>query len=149
MRSWNIAHAVEGLRDIALDGTLAFTSAGRMAARAGGRARHPEAAIATVVRRHANGVAVGGFLTGLGGFLTLLVALPVNVVEFHLQAIRMVGAIARLRGYDLTDERVRTAVLLSVAGDDSHAILRQAGLGLGGISGRLTDQLTGRMPPGP
>jgi hypothetical protein len=30
----------------------------------------------------------------VGGFITLPVALPVNVLEFYVQATRMVGAIA-------------------------------------------------------
>lgn len=141
-----VTRLVETFRDIGLDGKFTFASAGRVAARAKGRHRPTGQAITKVVRRHTYGVGVGGFVTGLGGFLTLAVALPVNVVEFHLQAIRMVGAIARLNGYDLNDDRVRTAVLLTVAGDDSHEILRQAGLG--SVSGHIADELSGRIPPG-
>ena len=141
-----VTRAVERFRDIGLDGKFTFASAGRVAARAKGRHHHPERAIDRVVRQHLWGVGVGGFVTGLGGFLTLPVALPVNVAEFYLQATRMVGAMARLRGYDLADDRVRTAVMLTLAGEDSRDILQQAGLG--SVSGHVTDALGGRLAPG-
>ena len=35
------------------------------------------------------------------------VAVPVNVAEFYVQATRMVGGIATLRGYDLAEPEVR------------------------------------------
>src|SRR5690606_37311924 len=71
---------------------------------------------------------IGGFLTGLGGFVTMPVSLPVNLAEFYIQAVRMVAAIAHLRGYDLDDERIRTAVLLTMVGSDSDEVLRKAGM---------------------
>ena len=52
----------------------------------------------------------GGFITGVGGF-SPCPWLPVNVVEFHVQAARMVSAIAILRGHDVGDSQVRKAVL--------------------------------------
>ena len=42
--------------------------------------------------------AAGGFITGVGGLWAMPLALPVNVVEFYVQAARMVSAIATLRG---------------------------------------------------
>ena len=67
--------------------------------------------------------AIGGFVTSVGGFVTMPVALPVNVVEFYVQATRMVAAIATLRGYDVNDPRVRTAVLLTLVGSDADEVL--------------------------
>ena len=68
-----------------------------------------EKAIAALARRTTLTGGIGGFVTGVGGFVTMPVALPVNVAEFYLQAVRMVGAVAVLRGYDVDDPRVRTA----------------------------------------
>lgn len=139
-----VSKAVEAFRDVGLDGKLTFASAGKVASRARRRHRNPEAAIKRIVRRHTRGVAIGGFATGLGGFLTMPVALPLNVAEFYLQATRMVGAIAAVRGYDLSDDEIRTAVLVTLVEDDAGDILRQAGLGA--VSGRVSDQLAGRLP---
>ncbi len=67
-----------------------------------------EKAIAALARRSMVGGGIGGFVTGFGGFVTMPVSLPVNVAEFYLQAVRMVGGIATLRGYDVDEPRVRT-----------------------------------------
>ena len=55
------------------------------------RTSDPEEGVERVVRLHVVGGAVGGFVTGLGGFVTMPVALPVNIAEFYIQATRMVG----------------------------------------------------------
>jgi len=46
-----------------------------------------------------------GFLTGVGGMLTLPVAIPANLVGVLYIQIRMIGAIAHLRGYDVRNDR--------------------------------------------
>jgi hypothetical protein len=89
--------------------------------------------------------AAGGFLTGLGGFVTMPVALPANILEFYVQATRMVGAIASLRGYDITDERIRTAVLLTLVGSKSDDVLKKAGMSTGG--GRVASMALKNLPP--
>ncbi len=141
-----VTRTMETLRDIGLDGKFTFASAGRVAARAKGPRGNPEHAINRVVRRHLRGVGIGGFVTGLGGFLTLPVALPLNVVEFYLQATRTVGAIARLRGYDLNDDNVRAAVMLTLVGEDSREIVAQAGLDP--VTSAVTEVLAGKLPKG-
>jgi hypothetical protein len=73
------------------------------------------------------------------------VALPLNVVEFYVQATRMVGAIATLRGYDVNDPHVRTAVLLTLVGSDADEVLAKAGLATG--SGRVVSYAARRLPP--
>lgn len=90
------------------------------------------AAVERIVSQHTIGGAAGGFLTGLGGFVTLAVALPANLVEFYVQATRMVAAVAWLRGYDLADNRVRTAILLTEVGSNAHDILAKAGISTSG-----------------
>ena len=57
--------------------------------------------------------------------------MPVNVAEFYVQATRMVGAIATLRGYDVRDPHVRTAVLLTLVGAKADEVLAKAGLTTG------------------
>lgn len=66
-----------------------------------------------------------GFVTSLGGFITMPVALPANVTGFYLLATRMVAAVAKARGYDLTQPHIRSAVLLSLVGADADDLLSQ------------------------
>ena len=105
-----------------------------------------ERAVARLARQTLVTGSIGGFVTGLGGFVTMPVSLPVNVAEFYLQAVRMVGGIASLRGYDLEEPRVRTAVLLTLVGSDSHEVLEKAGMTT--ASGRITSYALKGLPPG-
>ena len=137
---------VETFRDIGLDGKLTYSSAQATAQRAQrGRARnHPEKAVRRIIRRHRRGVTAGGFLTGLGGLFTLPLLLPTNVAEFYIQATRMVGAIASVRGYDVQDEEIRARVLATLVGEESGEVLKN--VGLGPVAGAATRTVAGRLP---
>jgi hypothetical protein len=72
-----------------------------------------------------------GFITGLGGFVTLTVAVPSALVASWLIQARMAGAIARIYGHDIEAEGVRTLILLSLAGDVAKEAMADLGLNLG------------------
>ena len=57
-----------------------------------------------------------GFVSNLGGVVTLAVTIPANISGVAIVQARMVAAIAHLRGYDLDDQRVRTAILATLMG---------------------------------
>jgi hypothetical protein len=57
-------------------------------------------------------------LTSVGGVFTAMVTIPANITGLGLIQIRMVAAIAHLRGYDLEDARVQNAVLACLLGED-------------------------------
>jgi EcsC protein family len=137
------AGLVERLLDVGIDGRGRFAPAQAVADAA--RREHPdvEAAVDAVVRRHLRLAATNGFVTSLGGFVTLPVALPANVVGFYAVATRMVAAVAALRGYDLSSPGVRDAVMLTLVGADADDLLRKAGVPTGG---RLASLATQRLP---
>lgn len=138
----------ESFRDIGLNGAFKYSSAEKVAHTASKRARGNEKkAIRRVVRHHRRGVTAAGFLTGLGGLFTLPLLLPANVFEFYVQATRMVGAIASIRGHDLDDDEVRSRVLAALVGEESEDVL--AGIGLGPIAGAATNQIVKRLPQSP
>jgi hypothetical protein len=136
---------VERLMDIGIDGRGPIDSAQLIADKS--RSAHPDAdaAIDAVVRKHLKIAAAGGFVTGLGGFVTLPIALPVNVAEFYLIATRMVASIACLRGYDLRQPEIRSAVLLTLVGADADDLLRKAGVAVA-PGGRLAALAAERLP---
>ncbi|WP_226913413.1 EcsC family protein [Gephyromycinifex aptenodytis] len=137
------AKMVERLLDVGIDGKASFDSASKVAREAQSRRSDPERAIDDIVGQHMRLVAGNGFVTGLGGFITLPVALPANVVGFYVLATRMVAAIAAVRGYELKDEGVRAAVLLSLVGADASDLLKKVGYT---SSGRLASLAAERMP---
>ncbi|MEH3079189.1 MAG: hypothetical protein PGN11_21440, partial [Quadrisphaera sp.] len=73
------------------------------------------------------------------------VALPANLLGYYVIATRTVAGTAALRGYDLSSEEVRSAVLLVLADEDGGALLAKFGLaGPGGLVTRLArKQLAG------
>ncbi len=80
-------------------------------------------AIREVVDSHVTLAGAQGFLTNIGGLVTMAVAIPANISGLALLQVHMVGGIAHLRGYRLTDPRVRNAVLACMLGADGVSSL--------------------------
>jgi hypothetical protein len=76
-----------------------------------------------LVRSHARLAATQGFLTNIGGLVTLAVSIPANVTGLTLVQLRLHAAIAHLNGLDLATAPVRSAVLVSLLGHDETASL--------------------------
>ena len=69
-----------------------------------------------------------GFITGLGGFATLPITIPASLGASWLLQARMAAAIAKIYGYDLNDERVKTMILCVIIGQDLKEVCKQAGI---------------------
>ena len=131
--------------DTGLEGRGLIRSADRVAADALRGAENQEAAIERLVRDHIAAASVGGFVTVAGGYRTPLpLALSVSLAEFYVLATRMVGAIAVVRGYDVRQPEVRTAVLLTLVAARSDEALTEEGIG----AGKLPRMALRRLPPG-
>ena len=139
-----VTRLIQQVLQIGIEGRGPFGSASSVADKARVKAGSAEAAIDDVVAQHVRGGAIGGFATSLGGFVTMVAAVPANVFEFYVQATRMVAGIAHLRGYDVHDPQIRTAILLALVGSNSAAILNKAGINLAG--GTLSQLATRSLP---
>ena len=133
------------LMDVGIDGKGRFDSAAEVAQRAlqdsGGDV---DGAIDKIVSDHRRLAAAGGFVTGLGGFVTMTVSLPANIAGFYALATRMTAAIAHVRGYDLRNPDLRSAILLALIGGEADALLKKAGVV---STGRLASLATRGLPP--
>jgi hypothetical protein len=118
---------IERLMDVGIDGKAPFDSARNVADAALAGHSGAEYSIDALVRSHLRLAAAGGFVTSLGGFVTLPIALPANVFGFYVIATRLVAGIASIRGYDITRPEVRSAVLLALVGADADDLLKKAG----------------------
>jgi len=108
--------------EIALDGYGRFPSAKTVAARHLQRHSGSEAgAIQSLIDVHVRLASAQGFVTNLGGIVALPVTVPANLTGVAVLQVRMVGAIAHLRGYDLDDHRVRTALVMCLLGGERIA----------------------------
>ena len=87
-----------------------------------------------------------GFITGLGGILTLPVAIPAGFGASWIVQARMSAAIARVAGYNLQSDRVRTFVVACLVGDALKDIAKSAGIQIGkGLSKSLINQIPGKV----
>jgi hypothetical protein len=77
-----------------------------------------ERAVHEVIENHVRYAAAQGFLTNVGGMVTVALTIPTNITGLALIQSRMIAGIAHLRGYDLQDPRVRNAVLATMIGED-------------------------------
>jgi uncharacterized protein (DUF697 family) len=86
-----------------------------------------------------------GFLTGLGGLITLPFTVPVDFAVVIFIQIRMIAAIAHMGGYDLKDDRVKTLVYLCMAGDASKDIVKNTGILIGKkITASIVKKISGK-----
>lgn len=84
-----------------------------------------------------------GFLSGLGGIITLPLTIPANVSSVIFIQLRMIAAIAHLRGYDLKSDEVRTFVYTALTGKAATDILKNAGIQVGN---KVTVNLIKKIP---
>lgn len=123
--------ALHWVYDKAVDGMPGLDSAGELAASYRQQYATDEEAIDALIRWQIAKAAAAGFVTNLGGAVTLPVALPANVLSALYIQIRMVAAIAVLRGHELKSDRVRTVVLACLCGTSLADMIKEAGMGVG------------------
>ncbi len=72
-----------------------------------------------------------GFVTNLGGLVTLPVALPANFLGTAAVQMRLIAKIAAARGYDVNSDEVKTFVFACLLGNAALDALREAGVRVG------------------
>jgi hypothetical protein len=108
--------------------------------------RDDDARVAALIKWETGKNFTSGFLTGLGGFLTLPVAVPAALAASWVVQARMAAAVARIYGHALEDERVRTRILLSLAGDVARDAMKDLGIKVGDkLTQRAVEQIRGRL----
>lgn len=107
--------------------------------------RNDDQRVDALIRRETRKNFTTGFITGLGGVATFPVSIPAALGASWLLQARMSGAIASIYGHDLESERVRTTILLSLAGDVARDAMKDLGIELDGkLTQRAVDQIPGR-----
>ena len=128
--------------DRALEGGLGMAGAEEMADSYFAATGSPEAAIDSLIRWQVAKASATGFVTNIGGLITLPVAIPVNLTGVLFIQLNMVAAIAHLRGHSIHSDRVRSFAYVSLIGDRARAVLKEAGVNIGT---RLTAQAISRI----
>ncbi len=75
--------------------------------------------------------ATSGFLSGLGGIITLPVAIPANVSSVMYVQMRMIASIACMGAYDIKDDSVKSLVYMCLTGNAAVDIAKDIGIKIG------------------
>jgi uncharacterized protein (DUF697 family) len=126
----------------AVEGGFGLLGAEEAARRHTDSSMDTDLAINRLIRWQAAKAGATGFVTNIGGLITLPVAIPANLTSVLYIQLNMVAAIARLRGHDVQSERVRSLAFVSLVGDSASGVLKEAGVKLGT---RLTAQAVARI----
>jgi hypothetical protein len=114
-------NALKQVIDAAINGIGKVPGARTTAARTLVKQGSVEPAIDSLVTLHVRLATAQGFVTNIGGIWTAPLLLPANMAGVAIVQIRLVASIAHLRGYDLDDPRVRTAMVLCLLGEHGVA----------------------------
>ncbi|OFI47716.1 hypothetical protein BG262_08425 [Floricoccus penangensis] len=87
-----------------------------------------EVAINKLINAQTTKAATSGFVTGFGGVITMPVTIPANVTTVILFQMRMIAAIASMRGYNLNSDQVQTFVYATLAGTSVSELLKKSGI---------------------
>lgn len=72
-----------------------------------------------------------GFITGLGGLITLPVAIPANLSSVLYMQMRMIAAIAKIGGYDLKSDQVQTLTYICLTGSAASNVVKETSIKIG------------------
>jgi hypothetical protein len=130
----------------AVDGLPGLETAQEMAddyARGGGTLRDQSNSL---IRWQVVKASTSGFVTGLGGLVTMPITLPANIASVFYIQLRMVAAIAHLGGHDVRSDEVRTFAYACLCGSGVVELLKRAGVEIGTKLGiRLVGKLSAEI----
>lgn len=89
---------------------------------------NPDLAVKKLVDSQVLKCTTSGFLTSLGGIITLPIAIPANIASVIYVQLRMIAAIASIGGYDPSEDEVQTLAYACLAGMGAGDICKIAGV---------------------
>ena len=133
-----IIKTLDTIYDNALEGLPATSSIEELAKDYLKKAKNKEKAIDSLIKWAIAKSSASGFLSSIGGIITLPVAIPIGLsASFYIQ-MRMIAGIATISGYDSKSDQIKTFVYCCLVGDSVTGLLKEAGVKVGG---KLTRQM--------
>lgn len=123
-----IMQALDWAYEKSVNGVAGLDSAEELAAsytRKGGSAYEQANSL---IRFQNTKAATSGFVTGLGGLITLPVALPANITSVLYVQIRMIAALAHIGENDIRDDRVKTLVYSCLVANSAKEVAKSVGV---------------------
>lgn len=89
-----------------------------------GNAKSPDEAAKALAKWQIMKCGTSGFVAGLGGLITLPVAIPANISSVMYVQMRMVACIAKMGGYDVTSDQVQTMAYMCLTGTTTADLVK-------------------------
>ena len=103
----------------------------------------PKKAAQKLINNAITKCSTSGFLTGLGGLITLPVTVPTDLATTWYVQLRMIAAVAHLAGLDVRTDEVRTLSYACLAGVSVSKLVKEAGIATGT---KVTAALVKKIP---
>ncbi len=103
----------------------------------------PENAVKEFINWQVAKCTTSGFLTSLGGLITLPITLPANLASVWYIQLRMIATIATIGGYDPISDEVQTLAYICLTGSSVTKICREAGIQ---FTNKLTISMLKKIP---
>ena len=104
---------------------------------------NPKIAVNRLVNNQVLKCGTSGFITGLGGLITLPIAIPANLSSVLYVQLRMIACIAYIGGHKPTSDEVRTLAYVCLTGTACADILKRSGIKVGE---KITTNLIKKIP---
>ncbi|MCU7558582.1 EcsC family protein [Macrococcus capreoli] len=127
----NVGKVLEWTYDKAENGVPGNQSAEELANSYLKRAKNEEEAIKSLIKWQTAKCTTSGVVTGIGGGFVAAVGIPANLASVMYMQMRMIAAIAHIRGYDLRDDQVQTFVYVCLTGQSINEVLKSSGIKIG------------------
>ena len=95
------------------------------------KASSPDQAAKALAKWQVMKCGTSGFVTGLGGLITLPVAIPANIGSVLYVQMRMIACIAKMGGYDINSDRVQAMVYMCLTGTTLADVAKMTGIKFG------------------
>ena len=90
-----------------------------------------EEAIDSIIRWATAKNSVAGFISSVGGVITLPISVPAEVAASLYIQLRMIAKIAHICGHDVKSDKVKTVIYCCLIGNECMNILKEAGVKIG------------------
>ncbi len=104
---------------------------------------NPETAAKRFIDNQIAKCTTSGFVTGLGGLITLPITIPANIASVLYVQMRMIASLAVMGGYNLNDDEVQTLVYLCLVKSSIADVCKSAGIQ---VANKVTLNLLKKLP---
>lgn len=102
-----------------------------------------EKAVEELVSNQLMKCTTSGFVTGLGGVLTMPVTIPANISSVIYIQLRMITSIAYIGEYDIKSDEVKTLAYVCLTGKGASDILKNCGIA---VANKIGINLVKKIP---